>query len=588
MKKYFIALWILFPAGPSIAQWSVKEGDPRAQDSNQYYLYQVFSKAQWSASNFATPGDMKWFSDARYGMFIHFGLNAFVNKDMSWPIVYDHKAPDSGHGSYPDSAWKKIWPGLFRLAKFNAGEWVKIAKDAGFKYIVIVVKHHDGFHMWDTKYADFKITNTPFKRDYLKELVTACHKAGMRVGLYYSQRDWYHRDYAPVDTSTLQRIAAPPYYKAKPGKTVVPGSSHKDYIAYQFNVVRELLTNYGKIDIFWFDAAWWGGMFTADMWDAENLTRMIRKLQPGIIINNRTSLPGDFDTPEQRIGMFQLRPWESAMTLNGSWGYEPSPVRPVKDLIAQMLKAAAGNGNVLLSWGAHFDGAFDEKQKDSLLKIGRWLKQFGVAYYGTRGGPWAPFRNYGAVYKGKRIFLYLFDWPNGSVSLPALHNNRIVAARYVNIDEKTKWNTNGRHWIFHKPARPDATVTIIELKMTGTVQENAEMIKGSMFDDPVYGKKAVEKHIDENSWKGNRYRIDLPGHRMVTGLQTSSLSEKIEVFTSQDGIHWDPAGVVGNGTTELSINELKTGALVPGRRASFVLLQTKRPLRMKVTVYTVQ
>ncbi len=146
------------------------------------------------------------------------------------------------------------------------------------------------------------------------------------------------------------------------------------------------------------------------MWDAEKLTRMMRKLQPGIIINNRTGLPGDFDTPEQRIGMYQKRPWESAMTLNGSWAYDPAPVKPVKSFLKEILTAAAGNGNVLLSWGAHFDGEFDKAQKDTILKIGSWLKKYGFAYYGTHGGPWMPNRNFGSVYKGRMIYLYVFNW----------------------------------------------------------------------------------------------------------------------------------------------------------------------------------
>ncbi|KIO77601.1 hypothetical protein TH53_08065 [Pedobacter lusitanus] len=366
----FCLFFLLFIPFVAMSQWSVLKDDPRPKSE----LYQRFTKEKWNASNFATPEDMKWFNDARFGMFITFGLSAYVNKDLSWPVVYTRKAPDSGHGAYPDSVWTK-WPSLFKLQKFNADEWVKIAQNAGMKYIVVIAKHHDGFHMWDTEYSDFKITNTPFGRDYLKELSDACHKVGMRFGIYYSQRDWHHPDYAPVDSSTIKQIPDAPYFEPLPGKEVKPGPSHQKYIDYQFNVVRELCTKYGKVDLFWFDACWWGGMFTADMWDAEKLTRMIRKLQPGIIINNRASLPGDFDTPEQRIGMYQERSWESCMTLNGSWAYSPAPVKPVKLLIHDLLSSAAGNGNVLLSWGALWNGEFDSEQKDSLLEIGQWLKK---------------------------------------------------------------------------------------------------------------------------------------------------------------------------------------------------------------------
>jgi alpha-L-fucosidase len=176
-------IFILFNLPKSRAQWSVLENDPRPHN----YLYQRFTQAEWNASNFAKPEDMKWFTDAHYGMFITFGLSAYVNKDLSWPIVYTCKAPDRGQGAYPDSVWKK-WPSLFKLEKFNEDEWVKIAQDAGMKYIVVIARHHDGFHMWDTKYLDFKITNTPFGRDYIKELPDACHKADIRFGTYYNSK----------------------------------------------------------------------------------------------------------------------------------------------------------------------------------------------------------------------------------------------------------------------------------------------------------------------------------------------------------------------------------------------------------------
>jgi alpha-L-fucosidase len=309
------------------------------------------------------------------------------------------------------------------------------------KYIVVIAKHHDGFHMWDTKYSDFKITNTPFGRDYLKELGDACHKADMRFGIYYSQRDWHHPDYAPLDTATIRRISDPPYYEALPEKKVMPGASHKKYIDYQFNVMKELCSKYGKIDIFWFDAAYWGGMFTADMWEAEKLTRMIRKLQPGIIINNRTGLPGDFDTPEQRVGMYQERPWESCMTLNGSWAYSPASIRPVNVLIHDLLSSAAGN--VLLSWGAIWNGKFDSSQKEALLKIGAWLKKYGHVYYGTQGGPWMPNQLGGSTYKGNKVFLYVFNWKEGKFTLPKLPGNKILKAVFVNSNEKLLWTKTG-------------------------------------------------------------------------------------------------------------------------------------------------
>ncbi len=586
MNRIFCLVVLLMLMQNAIAQWSVLEGDTRpAHDKGEGHHYQVFTKKEWDASNFAKPEDMKWHTDARYGMFIHFGLNSYVNKDMSWPIVYNRKAPDRGHGAYPDSAWQKTWPSLFKLEKFNAGEWVQIAKDAGMKYITVIAKHHDGFHMWDTKYSDFKITNTPFGRDYLKEIIDACHKAKMPIGIYYSQRDWYHPDYAPVDTNTIKRIPDPPYYEALPGKKVTQGPTHKKYIDYQFNVVRELLTKYGKIDIFWFDAVYWGGMFTADMWDAERLTRIIRELQPGILINNRTSLPGDFDTPEQRIGMYQSRSWESAMTLNGSWGYDPHPVKPIKSLIREMLTAAAGNGNVLLSWGAHFDGEWDPVQKDTLLKIGNWLKKYGFAYYGTRGGPWMPTRDYGAVHKDNKIYLYVFNWKPEGLSLPVLQSNAIIKASFINTKEKLNWKKKGNTIVFSTPVLPDPVVTIVELTMTKPIKNILASNTWSLFDDPVYGEKILQKELKPADWKENTYTIDLGKIKHITGVGIYDNNSKLVIEISTNGKDWAPAASIEEKTKEISLTSFMTGAQVPGKPVRFIRIRTDMPVVVKVDVY---
>jgi alpha-L-fucosidase len=321
----FVIILIFGGLQTSQAQWSIK-GESTDKNAS-WHLLQMFTPEQWEASNFASEEEMQWFNEARYGMFIHFGLSTYIEKDLSWGMCYTRKAPDRGQGPIPDSVWTK-YPQHFVFADFDAKKWVEIAQKAGMNYIVTIAKHHDGFHMWDTQYSDFKVTNTPFGRDYLKKIADACHEAGMKFGIYYSQRDWYHPDYAPVDTALIDVIAQPSYFKAKAGVNQVrAGATHQKYIDYQFNVVRELCTNYGKLDVFWFDAAWWGGMFTAEMWDSEKLTRMVRELQPGIIINNRASLPGDFDTPEQKIGMYLLRRWESCITLCKSWSWSPTPVK---------------------------------------------------------------------------------------------------------------------------------------------------------------------------------------------------------------------------------------------------------------------
>jgi alpha-L-fucosidase len=209
-------IFFLLTASPIFAMWSVLEDDPRPR--TPAHAFEVFSKEKWNRSNFATPEEIQWFRDAKYGMFVHFGLSSYHNAELSWGVCAVRKLPDKGAGPYPASEWMK-WKDEFRLPMFDAKQLVKYAQDAGMKYIVVIAKHHDGFHMWDTKLSEFKVTNTPFGRDFLKEVAEACHVAGMKFGIYYSQRDWIHPDYDPLHWQ---------------------GEQHQRYIKYQNEVVREL------------------------------------------------------------------------------------------------------------------------------------------------------------------------------------------------------------------------------------------------------------------------------------------------------------------------------------------------------------
>ena len=487
MKNIFIFFLIfLIGATSTKAQWSIK-GETTDKKAN-WYLLQKFTPEEWDASNFATAKEMEWFNDARYGMFIHFGLSTYIGKDLSWGMCYTRKAPDQGHGPIADSVWT-TYPGHFIFDDFNAKRWVGIAQKAGMKYIVVIAKHHDGFHMWDTKFSDFKITNTPFGRDYLKEIADACHEAGMKFGIYYSQRDWYHPDYAPVDTSLIMAQNEPPYYKPKPGITEVrPGPSHQKYIDYQFNVVRELCTNYGKIDVFWFDACWWGGMFTADMWESEKLTRMIRKLQPGIIINNRASIPGDFDTPEQKIGMYQDRPWESCITLCSTWSWSDTPVKSKNTIVKMLSATACGNGNILLSWGPKWEGAFDKAQIKRLKEVGEWLEKYGHSIYNTRGGPWYPEKWGGSTYRANKAFVHITGEHEKLLSLPPIQN-AIVSARAL-TGGQVKLSQDGKGVTLDlREADTNGESVIIEITFKKDVSGMVGIKKhASKFSDVLYGK----------------------------------------------------------------------------------------------------
>ncbi len=179
----------------------------------------------------ATEESVSKFRDAPYGLFIHYGLSSFKVADLSWSRE-SHVFPDPGKGTIPDGEYDGFAERV-KMERFNATEWVETARRAGFKYIVVIAKHHDGFHMWDTAYSEHKITNSPFGRDYLKELADACHKSGIPLGVYYSQRDWYHPDYQPLDPAVVKRIPDPPYWKPIGGAKRRAGPKHRQYIEYQ-------------------------------------------------------------------------------------------------------------------------------------------------------------------------------------------------------------------------------------------------------------------------------------------------------------------------------------------------------------------
>lgn len=203
---------------PAFAQHAVRDDFPNGKGRGE--LFEHFTREEWDASNFAEPEDVAAWRERRFGMFIHFGITSKALKDLSWGSIAQRYAPDApgimANGQKRTEAWT-TWPADMKLEKFNAKEWVEIAKRAGFKYIVVTTKHHEGFHMWDTAFSDFKITNTPFGRDYLKEITDACHEAKMPIGFYFAQREWYHSDYQPVDLSKVKLNGN--HWTLNPGET---------------------------------------------------------------------------------------------------------------------------------------------------------------------------------------------------------------------------------------------------------------------------------------------------------------------------------------------------------------------------------
>ena len=368
---------------------------------------------------------MAWWREARFGLFIHWGLYSIPAG--VWKGDTNHAEWIRTTAEIPLKEYDKFVD-QFNPTKFDAESWVRTAKEAGMKYIVITSKHHDGFCLFDSKYTDFDIMSTPFKRDVLKELADACHKEGIKICWYYSIMDWHHPDYLPRRS----------WEKDRP----TDGADFDRYVEYMKNQLKELLTNYGNIGVLWFDGEW------EDTWNANrgrDLYEYVRRLEPNIIINNRVGagrsgmegmtklgeFAGDFGTPEQEIpatGMPGVD-WESCMTMNDHWGYNShdNNWKSPKELIRDLADIASKGGNLLLNIGPTAEGVFPAPSIERLHAIGAWMKVNGESIYGTSA---SPFRSLAwgrctqkPISHGTRLYLHVFDWPeNGNLVVPGLQN----------------------------------------------------------------------------------------------------------------------------------------------------------------------
>lgn len=390
---------------------------------------------------------LQWWQEARFGLFIHWGPVSLKGTEIGWsrggvrparqgegPKPVETLLPQ---GAIPIEVYDTLYK-EFNPVGFDADEWVRLAKDAGMKYLVYTTKHHDGFVNFDSKLTDYKITSpdSPFGRDLVAELAEACHKAGLGLGFYYSQPDWHHPDYRT--------------------------ENHDRYIAYLHGQVRELCTRYGKVDILWFD----GLGAEADAWDAENLLKMIRELQPGIIINNRAGLPADFDTPEQRVGAFQTdRPWETCMTIGTQWAWKPDDgLKPLKRCIENLVRVVGGDGNFLFNVGPMPDGRIEARQAKALRAMGRWPGQYGEAVYATRGGPFKPGTWGASTHRGNRIYVHVFKFQGNSLSLPPIGTKILQSSLLGGGKVRVRQNPDGiTIRVPAKHQRDIDTIVVLEL-----------------------------------------------------------------------------------------------------------------------------
>ena len=414
---------------------------------------------------------MAWWKEARFGMFIHWGLYAIPAGQWQGKSVDGIGEWIMHHGKIPKKDYVPLQQ-QFNPVRYDAHQWVRIAKDAGMKYIVITSKHHDGFCLWDSKLTEFDVINTPYGRDLLAPLAQACKEEGLVLCFYHSIMDWTHPDYAPLPNWDLNREGH--------------RGNFENYVTYMKSQVRELVENYDPA-ILWFDGEW------EESWTHEHGKMMYdycRSLNPALLVNNRVDkgrqgmqgltkagdYRGDFGTPEQEIpeqGLVGVD-WESCMTMNDTWGFKKDDHnwKSAEMLIRNLIDIAGKGGNYLLNVGPTAAGEIPQPSIERLTAVGRWMKINGQAVYGTTASPFAGLtwgRCTRKVDAGKTIlYLHVFDWPkDAQLIVPGLQNPAKKA--WLLDGNKTLTTSSSKNGlIVHLPANPiDPVATVIAVEIKG-------------------------------------------------------------------------------------------------------------------------
>lgn len=415
---------------------------------------------------------MQWWKDDRFGMFIHFGLYAEAARH-EW--VKNHEAmSNEQYQKYFDE---------FNPDQFDPNKWAKAAKAAGMKYVVLTTKHHEGFCLFDSKYTDYKATNTPFKRDLVRAYVNALRAQGLKVGFYYSLLDWHHPDYTMDNCYPLVQKDTSKANYARLNK----GRDMAKYRQYMRNQITELLTNYGKIDVIWLDWSWSkedqkkGIGKGAKDWGSVALIKLIRKLQPGIIVNNRLDLAdykdgADFETPEQ-VNTKQLLPyrgktWETCQTFSGSWGYyrDENTWKTHRQLLDLLITSVSNGGNLILNVGPTARGEFDYRATSALDSMAYWMHANSRSIYNCTYAPdgYKVPEGTKLTYNGtaKRLYIHLYDYPKGQLVLEG-YKGKIKYAQLLNDASELLFKDSGNNDLVLKlPAKkPPYEIPVIELML---------------------------------------------------------------------------------------------------------------------------
>ena len=427
--------------------------------------YYAEEKKIWNETKEEKESRLAWWTNDRFGMFIHWGTYSLAGRH-EW-VKKRERIDDETYQKYFDN---------FNPDLYNPREWAKLAKAAGMKYAVITSKHHEGFTLFDSKYTDYKVTNTPYGKDALKEWVDAFRAEGLKIGFYYSLIDWHHPEYTIDRNHPLSANSEEEYKELNKNRDM---SKYREYLR---NQVTEILTNYGKIDILWLDYSFPTGEHGKgrDDWNSVELIKLVRQLQPEIIVNDRLDLKEywggwDFTTPEQ----FKVKewptydgekiPWETCQTFSGSWGYYRDEMtwKDNKQLLVLLIESVSKGGNLLLNVGPTGRGTIDYRAEEALLKMGEWMKYNSRSIYGCTQAPdsfevpdntlltYNPTTN--------RLYVHLLDYPLQNFTLKGM-KGKIKYVQFLHDASEIKISAPTGYWINQETNEGDVNLILPVVK----------------------------------------------------------------------------------------------------------------------------
>ncbi|HWQ53847.1 MAG TPA: alpha-L-fucosidase [Bryobacteraceae bacterium] len=457
----------------------------------------------------------QWFQDARFGMFIHWGVYSLVGEG-EWVQQTKMIPPDE---------YEKLGR-QFNPVHFDAKAWVDLARAAGMKYMVVTTKHHDGFCLFDTKLTDWNVMKTPFRRDIVAELTSEAQRQGLTMGYYYSILDWHHPDYLPRHAWDKRPAA---------------DADLKRYLAYARGQVKELLSRSRGLGSVWFDGSW---EHTAEELQSSEMISLIHSLQPNALINNRLNLEADFSTPEQFIPAVGLknpdgsdRRWENCLTMTSHWwGYDrlETDYKPADQLIRTLVDVASKGGNLLLNIGPRPDGTIQQEFIDRLYAIGRWMAVNGEAIYGTSASPFPRLPFYGrCTSRPGTLYFHVYTWPaDGKLVIPGLKNR--VKSAYLLHDraQPLGFQQGGDTWTIYVPREaPDPVASVVAVEIEGAPAIRPMQLSSDgdgRIDLPVL-------HAEIRSQHGQRMQFGVEGREVHTASWTRPVDFVYWEFEAKQG-----------------------------------------------------